>query len=80
LLLTLGVYFSKLLYRKHSKDRLMKKSDVISYFGTITEAAKALGLTKSAISQWPAEIPKLRAFEIERLTKGKLKDESIQIV
>lgn len=53
----------------------MKKNDVISHFGTMTKAAEALGLTKSAISQWPDEIPQLRAFEIERLTGGKLKAE-----
>ncbi|WP_028863875.1 Cro/CI family transcriptional regulator [Psychromonas aquimarina] len=53
----------------------MKKNDVISHFGTVTKAAEALGLTKSAISQWPDEIPKLRAFEIERLTDGKLNAE-----
>ena len=51
----------------------MNKNDVISHFGTAAKAAKALGLTKSAISQWPAAIPRLRAFEIERITNGKLK-------
>ena len=51
----------------------MNKIDVISHFGTVTKAANALGLTKSAISQWPDKIPRLRAFEIERITNGKLK-------
>ncbi len=51
----------------------MKKSDVIAYFGSMTKAGEALGITKSAISQWPDDIPPLRAYEIEKLTKGKLK-------
>ena len=58
----------------------MRKNDVIAYFGTITKAATALGLTKSAISQWPEQIPQRRAYEIEKLTKGKLKAEFIQSV
>lgn len=51
----------------------MKKNDVISHFGNATKAANALGVTKSAISQWPETIPRLRAFEIERITNGELK-------
>lgn len=53
----------------------MKKEYVIAYFGTLTKAAIALGVTKSAISQWPDEIPQRRAYEVEKLTKGKLKAE-----
>lgn len=52
----------------------MNKSDVISYFGTGTEVAKALGIKPSAVYQWPQEVPQLRAFQIEKLTNGALKN------
>ena len=51
----------------------MKKSEAIKHFGTATKLAKALGITKSAVSLWPEKIPRGRAFEIQVLTKGKLK-------
>ena len=51
----------------------MKKTDAINYFGSANVLAKKLNVSKSAVSQWSETIPRLRAFEIERLTKGKLK-------
>tara|TARA_R110002033_G_scaffold102085_2_gene150058 strand:- start:17 stop:202 length:186 start_codon:yes stop_codon:yes gene_type:complete len=51
----------------------MKTKDAILYFGSKSQLAKNLGLTKSAVSQWPDDVPELRAYQIERLTKGKLK-------
>lgn len=54
----------------------MKKQDVLNYFGSGVKVAEALGIFPSAVYQWPEEIPQLRAFEIERMTKGKLKAEA----
>jgi DNA-binding transcriptional regulator YdaS (Cro superfamily) len=51
----------------------MKTKDAILHFGSKSQLAKTLGLTKGAISQWPDDVPELRAYQIERLTKGKLK-------
>lgn len=51
----------------------MKKADAISHFGTTVKLASALGIAQSAVSQWGDEIPKLRAYEIERITNGALK-------
>lgn len=34
----------------------MKKQDAIDMFGTPTELAKALGITRQAVYQWPDEI------------------------
>lgn len=51
----------------------MKKTDAINYFGSSIKLAEALGLNKSAISQWGEEVPELRAFQLERLTGGVLK-------
>ncbi|WP_434939171.1 Cro/CI family transcriptional regulator [Shewanella sp. HL-SH8] len=51
----------------------MKTKDAISHFGSKSQLAKVLGVSKGAISQWPDDVPELRAYQIERLTKGKLK-------
>jgi DNA-binding transcriptional regulator YdaS (Cro superfamily) len=51
----------------------MKKQDAIDYFGSAANLARELGISKASISQWGDDIPKLRAFELEQLTKGKLK-------
>lgn len=56
----------------------MKKSDVLAYFGTqagIAEALSAAGynVSQPAISKWPEDVPELRAFQLERITNGKLK-------
>ncbi|MEL4390664.1 Cro/CI family transcriptional regulator [Shewanella xiamenensis] len=51
----------------------MKTKDAISHFGNKLKLAEALSVTKSAISQWGADVPELRAYQIERLTHGALK-------
>jgi DNA-binding transcriptional regulator YdaS (Cro superfamily) len=51
----------------------MKTKAAISYFGSKSQLAKSLGVTKGAVSQWPDDVPELRAYQIERLTNGKLK-------
>ena len=55
----------------------MKKEDVINFFGGICKTADALGIKHPSVSGWGAIIPKGRAYEIERITKGKLKYNSI---
>ena len=57
----------------------MKTKDAISYFGNKSSLAKALELSKSAISQWPEKVPELRAYQIEHLTQGKLKAKGSQL-
>lgn len=51
----------------------MKKVDAIKYFGSPTKVAKVLGIYPAAVYQWGEDVPRLRAFEIERITGGKLK-------
>ena len=51
----------------------MKKSTAIEYFGNSVKLAKALDINPSAVYQWAEIIPRLRAFEIERITNGALK-------
>lgn len=52
----------------------MQKSAVIAYFGTQTATARALGITKSAVSQWKPDkpIPLNCAIKAQALSNGKL--------
>lgn len=51
----------------------MKKKDVIQYFGGVSATADFLKIKPASVSQWPDPIPKGRAYELEKLTKGKLR-------
>lgn len=51
----------------------MTKDKVIEHFGSAANVARALNLSRAAVSSWPDEIPLLRQMQIEKLTKGKLK-------
>ena len=51
----------------------MLKVDAIKFFGSSKNLADALNVTKGSVSQWGAEIPELRAYQIEKITNGKLK-------
>jgi DNA-binding transcriptional regulator YdaS (Cro superfamily) len=56
----------------------MKTELAVDYFGTKAAIADALGIKKSAVSQWGDTIPKGRAYQIEVLTGGKLKADQSQ--
>jgi len=56
----------------------MKTSDVVAYFGTQELVAEALGISQAAVSQWGEDVPELRAFQLERITNGKLAAEQQQ--
>ena len=51
----------------------MTTADVLEYFGSATKAAAELGITAQAVQAWGDTPPKGRQFEIQVLTKGKLK-------
>ena len=51
----------------------MKKQDAIDHFGGVPALATVLGITRSAIYQWPEDVPETSAFKIESITGGKLK-------
>jgi DNA-binding transcriptional regulator YdaS (Cro superfamily) len=51
----------------------VKTEDAIQHFGSAAKLARALGIWKTAVSQWGDEVPPRRAFELERLTDGVLK-------
>jgi hypothetical protein len=49
----------------------MKKDDAIKYFGTASNLAKSLGVTKQAVFHWEV-IPIGRQYQIEVISKGVL--------
>lgn len=51
----------------------MLTSDVISYFGSQAEVARALSIGKAAVSKWGTRVPPLRAAQLQQMTKGKLR-------
>ena len=55
----------------------MKTVDAIAFFKNKNRLAKALGITRCSVSHWGENVPALRAYQIERLTNGKLKAPSL---
>lgn len=51
----------------------MKTKAAIAHFGTAVALARSLGISKQSISRWGDDVPPRRAFELERITLGKLK-------
>lgn len=51
----------------------MKTELAVDYFGTKAAIADALGIKRSAVSQWGETIPQGRAYQIEVMTGGQLK-------
>lgn len=51
----------------------MKKQDVIEHFGSVQQAAEALGMTHQAIYAWGDDVPASRQAHVELATKGKIK-------
>ena len=58
-----------------NKGLTMKTSDAVEYFGSKANLAKELGVHRSAITLWGLEIPMNRQYQIQVLTKNKLKAE-----
>lgn len=55
---------------KYKKIKNFKK--LTSYFGSISDIAEALGISVFAIYKWE-KIPKNRAYQIQVITRGKIK-------
>jgi DNA-binding transcriptional regulator YdaS (Cro superfamily) len=52
----------------------MLKAHVLAHFGGSQVAvARALGVSKSAVSQWPKIVPLKSALRLQSLTKGVLR-------
>lgn len=65
---------------KHAYNPLVKKQDAIDYFGSVAALAEALDISPEAIYQWRENVPLGRDFQLQVLTKGKLKARSRQEV
>jgi hypothetical protein len=44
--------------------RTMKKTDAIQIFGTASALSKAIGVTRSAVSQWPDHLDQSQADRV----------------
>jgi predicted DNA-binding transcriptional regulator AlpA len=53
----------------------MNPYDVVRHWGSVKDAATAIGVTDKAIYQWiqAGQVPKLRQFQIAALMKSKSK-------
>ena len=51
----------------------MKKQDVITHFGGVKEAAKALDLWPATIYAWKDDVPETMSYKIQGVTNGALK-------
>ena len=48
--------------------------EIFKHFGGQSALAEALGIDKSAVTQWKTEgVPAFRAVQIEKLTQGKFR-------
>jgi hypothetical protein len=51
----------------------MKTADVLKHFGGCSKTAAAIGVKPAAVSVWGDEPPLLRQYQIEVITKRKLR-------
>jgi DNA-binding transcriptional regulator YdaS (Cro superfamily) len=51
----------------------MKTSDAAAHFGSKKKLADALLINPSAVTQWGEYVPDSRQYQLQVLTKGKLK-------
>jgi len=60
----------------YAKDSLLvnqvKTEEAIKYFGNQVKLAKALGITKQAVSGWGDTVPVGRAYQLQAVTNGAL--------
>jgi hypothetical protein len=50
----------------------MTKNEAIKYFGSSVALARALGITRGAVTNWGDRIPIVRQYQIQVLTDGSL--------
>lgn len=51
----------------------MRTQDAADFFGGKSKLAEALGVSPSAITQWGEYVPLVRQYQIQVVSKGKLK-------
>ena len=60
------------LYVKYAYNLRMKTQHAIEHFGSAAALARAVNITRSAISQWGDLVPLGTAARLEKLTNGAL--------
>ena len=51
----------------------MKVSAAVNYFGSKSEIARRLGITRQAVSKWGELVPRGWAFELTAISSGVLR-------
>ena len=51
----------------------MTTKEAIDYFGSVKKLAAALDIWPNVIYRWNEKPPRLQQFELQEITKGKLK-------
>lgn len=51
----------------------MTRAEAITHFNGIQALARALGISYEAVRQWGEEVPELRQYQLECITRGVLK-------
>ena len=54
----------------------MKTKTVIDFFGSREKTAEKLGVDRSAISHWGEFVPELRQYQVQVISKNKIKADS----
>ena len=50
----------------------MLRAIAIKHYGSLAAVARALGITRSAVTQWGRIVPEGMAYKLESITKGEL--------
>jgi hypothetical protein len=51
----------------------MRVDDIVNYFGSKANAARALGVTRGAITNWDKIVPASALWRVEKATGGRIK-------
>lgn len=51
----------------------MRKKDAVSHYGTQEKVALALGIRRQAVQGWGDVVPLGRAYQLQVLSRGKLR-------
>ncbi len=65
------VYNVNFYFKENWKN--MKTKEAIEHFGGIKNLADALGIWPQTVYQWGEKVPKGRAYQLQVITKEKLK-------
>jgi len=57
----------------------MNKSEAVAFFGSQAALAKALGVSRSSVSEWH-DVPVGRQYQLEVITRGALKAEHEELL